>query len=569
MASNHFTQATSGGETKTVLRAYVAKGAVKNSPAFFGAARFATTLDVSVAENTDGYTLDLRPGDVEEDLSELTLGALGADASLFELSDQGVITLKNDATFDFESPADMGTDANDNVYELTATVRDSKAEDGSDDTDVDQTVAVTITVTDVAEGVAAVTASPSPPLVGAPVTAVLTDAMGDVATPTAWLWEVADSAEATTWATATGTGATTDTYMPVLDDLHRFLRVTATVGTDTVSLVTDLVSAELTSATDVGTLVSNTGKGDTADGLGHAAVSVGYVFGSALRQAVAFTTGDDEDGYLLSTVDAQASIATASGTIAPEASIRTAVSGKPGIVVHSLATGTIDGNSGTTTRFTAADGAVLAPNRTYFMVFEDQSHSAPDHFYILTPTSDKGEDDGKASGWSIADDRYSKTGNGSWARNTAGPFQIAVRGQAAEAEGVAAVTVSPSPPLVGLPVTAVLTDDMGDVATPTAWAWETAATADATTWDTAPGDRATTAAYIPDDADLGRFLRVTATHNGVPREAGHRGGHRRPGQQPPQERLEQRAAGRRRGRGGSLYQQCSAAIWRSAYNWRR
>ena len=495
-----------------VLRAYVAVGAVANSPAFFGAARFATTLDVEVAENTSGY--DLRALDVERD-DTLTVAISGADAALFDIDAAGVITLKNNATFDFESPTDAG---NNNVYELTATVRDSKAEDGTDDTDVDQTVALTITVTDEAEGVAAVTASPSPPLVGLPVTAVLTDAGGDDATASAsWLWEVADSADATTWATANGDVTNAAAYTPVLADLHRFLRVTATVGTDTVSLVTDLVSAELTSATDVGTLVSNTGKGDAADGLGHAAVSVGYVFGSALRQAVAFTTGDDEDGYLLSTVDAQASIATESGTIAPEASIRTAVSGKPGIVVHSLATGTFDGNSGTTTRFTAADGAVLAPNRTYFVVFEDQSHSAPDHFYHLTPTSDKGEDDGKASGWSIADDRYSKTGNGSWARNTAGPFQIAVRGQAADAAAaMAAVTASPSPPLVGLPVTAVLTDAMGDVATPTAWAWETAATADATTWDAATGDGAATAAYTPVDADLDRFLRVTATHNGDP-----------------------------------------------------
>ena len=217
---------TDNDDGDKVLHAYVAAGAVANSPAFFGAARFAETLDVEVAENTEGYTLDLRPGDVEEDLSDLTLGALGgADAALFDIDAAGVVTLKNNATFDFESPTDAG---NNNVYELTATVRDSKAEDGTDDAATDQTVALTITVTDEAEGVAVVAASPSPPLVGWPVTAVLTDAMGDVATPTAWAWEVADSAEASTWATATGDGAATAAYTPVEADLDRFLRVTAT-----------------------------------------------------------------------------------------------------------------------------------------------------------------------------------------------------------------------------------------------------------------------------------------------------------------------------------------------------
>ena len=107
-----------------VLHAYVAKGAVANSPAFFGAARFATTLDVEVAENTAGY--DLRALDVERG-DTLTTALSGADASLFDIDAAGVIALKNNGTFDFESPTDAGAN---NVYELTVTVRDSKNADG-------------------------------------------------------------------------------------------------------------------------------------------------------------------------------------------------------------------------------------------------------------------------------------------------------------------------------------------------------------------------------------------------------------------------------------------------------
>ena len=44
----------------------------------------------------------------------------------------------------------------------------------------------------------------------------------------------------------------------------------------------------------------------------------------------------------------------------------------------------------------------------------------------------------------------------------------------------------------------------------------TAAAAADADWATATGDGAATAAYTPVEADLDRFLRVTATHNGDP-----------------------------------------------------
>ena len=351
--------ATHTDGTRKVLRAYAAVGAVANSPAFFTAARFADTLAVEVAENTVGYSLDLRPGDVEQDLSDLTLGALGgADAALFELSDEGVITTTT--TFDFEAPADADSDTDgigENTYELTVRVRDDFNAEGGADTTFDHEVDITITVTDVDESAGTVTVSTSSPTVGVPVTAVLTDSGGDDVTASAlWLWEVADAADGP-WTTANGDVTNAAAYTPVLADLHRLLRVTGTVGTDTASLVTDLVRVELTSAAAVGTLVSNIGQPDVVSVQTLAEAAVGFAGSTAYRKAVAFTTGDSGTGYVLASVDAQAST---SDSVNPVMSIYTEASGVPGTRVHSLTAGSIDGDSATSTRFEAPEGAVLA-----------------------------------------------------------------------------------------------------------------------------------------------------------------------------------------------------------------
>ena len=122
----------------TRISAYVAQGAVANSSAFFGAARFEDSLDVEVVENTSGYNLDLRPGDAEFDT--LTLGELhGADASLFEMDSDGVITPKPSTEFDYHQSGD-------NTYELEVTVSDSLNSNGNPDTAADATLAITITI---------------------------------------------------------------------------------------------------------------------------------------------------------------------------------------------------------------------------------------------------------------------------------------------------------------------------------------------------------------------------------------------------------------------------------------
>ena len=400
-------RATHTDGTSKVLRAYAAAGAVANSPAFFGAARFATTLDVEVAENTAGY--DLRALDVERG-DTLTTALSGADASLFDIDAAGVVTLKNDATFDFESPTDAG---NNNVYELTATVRDSKAEDGTDDAATDQTVALTITVTDEAEGVAAVAASPSPPLVGWPVTAVLTDAMGDVATPTAWAWEVLTATDMATaaaaadadWAPATGEGATTAAYTPVDADLDRFLRVTATHNGDPVRLVTEAVTDVL-----VSNLVQTRDRDDPTVGI------VGASGSNVIRLSQEFTTGDAEFGYVITGVDAYTD---AESDDSPRVSIFSDASGVPGRRVFVLSNPASLPDPGTgdvevLDSFAAGDQVRLFRNTKYHVVFEDLNVVTAEDHYTVTVTTSEDADGGAASGWSLGLGRAQPADRDDW-----------------------------------------------------------------------------------------------------------------------------------------------------------
>ena len=77
----------------------------------------------------------------------LTYSLAGVDAASFDI---GPLTgqIKTEDLLDHESPSDVGGD---NVYELTLEVTDGRDGDGNADASVDDTVAVTITVTDVNE----------------------------------------------------------------------------------------------------------------------------------------------------------------------------------------------------------------------------------------------------------------------------------------------------------------------------------------------------------------------------------------------------------------------------------
>ena len=103
---------------------------------------------------------------------------------------------------------------------MTVSVSDSKDAGGNADTAADDTIDVTISVTNTDE--AGVLSVPGTPRVDSVLSASLSDPDGAVTSVT-WTWE--SSSDGNTWTTIAG--ATTASYTPVAADLGRQLRVTA------------------------------------------------------------------------------------------------------------------------------------------------------------------------------------------------------------------------------------------------------------------------------------------------------------------------------------------------------
>ena len=100
-------------------------------------------------------------------------------------------------------------------------VSDGKDSDGEPDPAADDTIGVTITVTD-EDDPGSITFSSQQPQVGTALTATLTDLDGSVSGVT-WSWE--SSPDQNTWTPISG--ATSESYTPVAGDEKNYLRVTA------------------------------------------------------------------------------------------------------------------------------------------------------------------------------------------------------------------------------------------------------------------------------------------------------------------------------------------------------
>ena len=109
-------------------------------------------------------------------------------------------------------------------YTVTVSVRDSKDATGAADTVDDDSIEVTITVTNEDED-GTVTLSPAQPQVDTPLTATLTDPDGAVSGET---WEWARDASASGAFADIISGATAASYTPVAADVGKFLQATAT-----------------------------------------------------------------------------------------------------------------------------------------------------------------------------------------------------------------------------------------------------------------------------------------------------------------------------------------------------
>ena len=192
--------------TKTVT---VTVSSVNEVPEFTDGA----TASRSVDENTPAeQDIGAAVGATDPDTGDtLTYTLEGDDAASFAI-DGASGQLKTRDPLDYETKAS---------YSVTVSVSDGKDIDGNADPSADNTIDVTITVTNLAEA-GKVILSSLQPQVGTPLTATLVDP--DDATNVNWTWE-SSSNWSSGWTPISN--ATSDTYTPVTGDLNKYLRATA------------------------------------------------------------------------------------------------------------------------------------------------------------------------------------------------------------------------------------------------------------------------------------------------------------------------------------------------------
>ena len=197
------------GSTNSSHRVAVMGYANNNPPEFTDTAPTTRSVDENTASATN-IGAAVAATDPESDT--LVYGLTGTDASSFTI-DTTSGQLKTSASLDFET---------DSSYSVNVTVHDGKDAGGGDDTTVDVTIAVTISVNNKDE--AGTVTLPATFSGGVEATASVTDPDGTVSSPS-WRWARGD--------TATGSfrnisGATSASYTPVAADVGKYLRATVT-----------------------------------------------------------------------------------------------------------------------------------------------------------------------------------------------------------------------------------------------------------------------------------------------------------------------------------------------------
>ena len=441
--------------------------------------------------------------------SRVSWTLLGDDAGDFSLSG-GRLTFRG--TPNYESPADRNTD---NVYNITVRARDSGGNIAL--------LEVTVRVANVDED-GAVTLSPSRAAVGVELTARLTDPDGrsgdtppitgaatDLTDDAAWRWARSPDGSSG-WTNIVG--ATSNTYTPVAAAAGAYLRATASyTDAEGSGKRAEAESGRVTAVAPDGRVSLSSSRPEVGLGLtatvtdpdgGVTGVtwqwarsqdgSTGWndIFGatSATYRPVAADLGD----YLRATAtytDAEASGQTASAVSGvviagqPDGTV-TLSSSQPEVEVQLTATLTDPdgGITGTTWRWAKSpDGSTGwadiagATSMTY------------------TPV------DADVGAYLRATARYTDA-------QASGQTANAVSGAVVAVQEDGVVTLSSSQPEVGVELTATLTDPDGGV-TGTTWQW--ARSPDGSTgWADIAG--ATSMTYKPVEADVGMYLRATASY---------------------------------------------------------
>ena len=176
------------------------------------------TATRDVAENTAANgNVGAVVGATDLDSDDLAYSLTSTDASSFTVDNTGQIKVGATTMLDYESAK--------NTYTVVVQVTDSKDAAGNTETNptIDDTIAVTINVTDVEE-TGTVTLSNYQPPARVEITATLTDPDGGV-TNTTWQWARTLDPANNPWQDITG--ATSSSYTPPDTDLTYYLRATA------------------------------------------------------------------------------------------------------------------------------------------------------------------------------------------------------------------------------------------------------------------------------------------------------------------------------------------------------
>ena len=174
----------------------------------------------SVAENTPAdQDIGAAVGATDPDNGDTLTYTLGGDDAASFAIDESTGQLKTRDPLDYETKAS---------YSVTVSVSDGKDIDGNNDPSADNTIDVTISVTDLNDA-GTVILSSLQPQVGTPITARLEDP-DDATNVVSWTWE-SSSNWSSGWTATSGAKSDTytplDTYTPVAGDLNKYLRATA------------------------------------------------------------------------------------------------------------------------------------------------------------------------------------------------------------------------------------------------------------------------------------------------------------------------------------------------------
>ena len=235
-------------------------------------------------------------------------------------------------------------------------------------------------------------------------------------------------------------------------------------------------------------------------------ILVGKLSSGTQDFGTSFHTGDNPDGYTLSSVQLNLSRLNANAT--PQIFIFSDSSDIPDESLHTLINPSTIETDGTArlTRFTATDGATLAANTTYWLVAK-AVNPGNTVFYSITSTESETETSDDSPEWSIGNSHYRSLNDGAWQGSGINSIQMNIQGKLINPPGV--VTFTPEHAEVGTPLMASLPNEDAQV-TNVRWQWARSRDGQ-TSWTDIAGAR--TDSYTPTYADRGEYLRASASYN--------------------------------------------------------